>query len=123
MKLQGVVVTSEDPERLVDFYQKVFKKEKPDWTGGNYFGFDLDNGAFVIGLHDQVHGKNPQPGRIMINFEMDDVQSEYDRILSLGAKEVAKPYHPPEEDQMWLATLEDPDGNYIQLGSPVILKN
>lgn len=122
MKLQGVIVTSENPEKLVEFYGKVFQKD-PDWTGGNYSGFDLDNGAVIIGPHDQIHGRNPQPGRIMINFETADVVGEYDRIKGLGAKSIAAPYHPSEEDQMWLATLEDPDGNYIQLGSPIELKN
>jgi len=117
MKLQGVIVTSENPAKLIEFYKAVFQKDKPDWTGGSYSGFELENEAFVIGPHDKVKGKNPQPGRIMINFETENVKKEYDRMVELGAKSIAKPYQPGEEDRMWLATLEDPDGNYIQLGS------
>jgi hypothetical protein len=31
---------------------------------------------------------------------------------------VAKPYKPEEDKSNWLATLEDVDGNYLQLATP-----
>lgn len=123
MKLQGIIITSENPGQLIEFYQEVFQKDKPDWIGGEYAGFELENANLVVGPHSEVHGKNSQPGRIMVNLEVEDVEAEFERLVDLGAKPVAKPYKPAEEDQMWLSTLEDPDGNYIQLASPIILKN
>ncbi|GIW57426.1 MAG: hypothetical protein KatS3mg083_371 [Candidatus Dojkabacteria bacterium] len=120
MKLQGVILFSENPQQLTEFYSKVLQKD-PDWEGGDFVGFGLENESLVIGPHDKVHGSNTQPERIMINFETDDVQGEFERIRNLGAKVIAEPYQPAEEDQMWLCTFEDPDGNFFQLGSPIII--
>ena len=67
----------------------------------------------------EVKGKNASPGRIILNFETADVKGEFERIKGLGVKVQQKPYHPGESPEMWLATFEDPDGNYFQLASPM----
>jgi Glyoxalase-like domain len=59
------------------------------------------------------------PGRIIVNFETPDVQSEFDRIKGLGARVEHEPYQPGDGGEMWLATFEDPDGNFFQLASPM----
>jgi predicted enzyme related to lactoylglutathione lyase len=55
----------------------------------------------------------------MFNFETNDVQGEFKRMKGLGAKVIAEPYHPADDQDMWIATLADPDGNYFQLISPM----
>lgn len=116
MKLDSVLVFSENPKKLADFYDKVFGK-KPGWVNGGYFGYDVGGGYFMVGPHDAVHGKSKDAKRIMVNFSCKDVKVEFARIKKTGAKVVAEPYQPGESPDMWLATFEDPDGNYFQLGS------
>ena len=118
MRFNSALLFSDNPKALISFYTKVFGKE-PKWQGGEFNGFDLTPGTLFIGPHDKVHGKNPNPERIMLNFEVDDIQAEFVRIKGGGAKVIAEPYEPTEEKGMMLATFEDPDGNYFQLGTPM----
>jgi predicted enzyme related to lactoylglutathione lyase len=117
LKFNSILLFSENPHALGDFYKKVFAIE-PGWNEGGYMGFWLEQGSITIGPHDKVHGKNPNPERILINFETNDVEGEFKRIKELGAKVIAEPYNPGEEPDMKLATFEDPDGNFFQLATP-----
>lgn len=126
MKLASILVFSEDPGQLKKFYEKVLKKS-PEWVDAGYFGFDCGSTYLVIGPHKKVKGKSKSPERIMINFEVNDVKSEFERIKKdVKAKVVAEPYEMGGEDLL-IATFEDPDGNYFQLMTPfdtdVPLKN
>lgn len=114
--LDSVLLFSENPARLTEFYTKILGG-KTDWSGGDFAGFKAGNGYLIIGPHDKVKGKNETPERMMINFAAEDVKTEFNRIKGLGATVVAEPYQPKEEPSMWLATFADPDGNYFQLGS------
>ena len=40
-------------------------------------------------------------------------------LADLGVTVVQEPYQPGGAPEMWLATFEDPDGNYFQLASPM----
>lgn len=117
MKLSGVMLGSEKPKELADFYAKIFGPA--GWHDGDWFGFDTYNTNLMIGPHSDVKGSNPEPARIIINFEVDDVQAEFKRIKDTGAKVVAEPYQPGKDNpDMWLATFADVDGNYFQLAPP-----
>ncbi len=118
LSLNGALVSSEDPKALADFYKKIFDKE-PEWTGGEFVGWKIGDGYFTVGPHSDVKGKNDTPGRIMLFLATDDVEGEYKRMIEKGAKNIQEPYHPEEAKDMWLATLEDPDGNYFQLSTPM----
>jgi len=118
LKFNSVLLFSENPKPLIEFYKKVFEKN-PDWDEGGYGGFNLGGGMFMIGPHDKVHGENKTPERVLFNFETDDVEGDFARIKEVGAKVVAEPYHPGESEEMMLATFADPDGNYFQLASPM----
>jgi hypothetical protein len=52
-----------------------------------------------------VHGQSKNPERIMFNFETKDVKGEFKRMKGLGAKEIAEPYHPDDDQDSWIATL------------------
>lgn len=118
LELSTVMINSADPAALAGFYRKVLGE--PGWTGGDYTGWKAGGGALMIGPHSEVTGRNPQPGRIMVNFETPDVPGEFARLRDLGAGVVQEPYHPGEAPgDVWLATLEDPDGNLFQLASPM----
>lgn len=118
LNLNSIILFSETPSLLVEFYKKVLQKEI-EWSGGEFVGFKVGGGFLVIGPHEKVRGKNTNPERIIFNLETDDVKSEYERLVSSGVKSVQAPYQPTEDSQMWIATLEDTDGNYFQLASPV----
>jgi predicted enzyme related to lactoylglutathione lyase len=117
LDFNSILVFSENPKRLADFYRKVFRKD-PDWSEGGYYGFMVGKGTITFGPHDKVRGKNANPERTMVNFETKDVKGEFERIRKLGAVAVAKPYHPAEVQDMMIATFADPDNNYFQLVTP-----
>jgi predicted enzyme related to lactoylglutathione lyase len=116
--LNSLLLSSETPKKLVDFYRKVLARE-PKWQEGEYSGFEAGASALVIGPHSEVHGQNKNPERIMFNFETSDVKSEFERMKGLGAKVIAQPYHLGDDQDFLIATLADPDGNYFQLVSPM----
>ncbi len=117
LSLNTVMLGTEDPKPLVEFYTKVLGD--PEWQDGAYSGWLAGKNYLMIGAHSEVHGRNESPGRIILNFETPDVQAEFDRIKGLGATVEQEPYHPGEEPNMWLATFSDPDGNLFQLASPM----
>jgi predicted enzyme related to lactoylglutathione lyase len=116
MKLSGVLIGTEDPKRLKDYYTKLFGK--PSWEMDGYFGWQFGTEGIAFGAHDQVKGKNPQPGRMIWNLESTDVKGEFAKLKAAGATVVREPYQ-PGEGQGWIATLSDPDNNYFQLMSPM----
>lgn len=118
MNLSGVLIGSQDPDRLVEFYEKLFDS-KPGWEGGDYKGWEVGNGYLTIGPHDKVTGQAKEPERVLLNFETDDVTREFERIKGLGAKVQQEPYQPDEASGMWIATFADPDGNFIQIMTPM----
>jgi predicted enzyme related to lactoylglutathione lyase len=117
LHLNSILVFSEDPKRLSDFYTKVFGKG-PDWDDYGYYGFTMGHITITFGKHDKVTGKNPQPERFMFNLETQDVKSEFERIKGYGATVIAQPYKMGEDSEGWIATFADPDGNYFQLMTP-----
>jgi len=117
MKFSGMLIGSEDPARLKQFYTKLFGT--PAWEDEKYFGWRFGDATVMFGPHDQVKGKNREPGRIIWNFETPDVKSEFAKLKAAGATVVKEPYDPGENSGMLIGTFSDPDGNYFQLGSPM----
>lgn len=118
MELNSIMIGSEDPQRLVEFYTGVFGE--PGWSEDPYTGWQIGSGYLVIGPHDEVKGKNDQPGRLMWNVQTSDVKTEFDRIVAAGATVVKEPYNPANDDSdMLMCTLADPDENYFQLATPM----
>jgi predicted enzyme related to lactoylglutathione lyase len=124
LNLTTVMIGSENPEALTDFYTQVLGD--PTWKDGGFVGWQTPTGMLFIGAHSEVKGRSSTPGRIILNFETPDVAAEFARIKELGAAVKEEPYQPgdPGEQsesggEFWLATFEDPDGNYFQLASPM----
>ncbi|MGH2767695.1 MAG: VOC family protein [Actinomycetota bacterium] len=119
LKLNSIMLGSEDPKALSDFYSKILGA--PSWEDGGYIGWQLGAAGLMIGAHSEVKGRAEMPGRIMWNLETPDVKQEFDRIKKLGATVVQEPYKPggAENENFWVATFEDADGNYFQITSPM----
>ncbi len=120
LNLNSILLFSENPKELSEFYKKILEKPA-DWSEGGYSGIQAGDGHLVIGPHDKVKGKSPNPERIMFNFQTKDVKKDFERIKAIGAKVITEPYNPQENDNKdsLIATFADPDGNYFQLMSPM----
>ena len=116
MNFNNILIVSEDPKRLVDYYTKMFGE--PGFSDGGYTGWQLGSGFMSVGAHDEVKGKNAHPGRIIWNIETPDVKTEFDRMKAAGAIVVREPYSFDGYPDSWIATLADPDDNYFQLTTP-----
>jgi predicted enzyme related to lactoylglutathione lyase len=118
MNFNSILLGSEDPKPLVAYYTKLFGK--PTWEDESYTGWLIGSGAFSIGPHSEVKGKNTQPGRLIWNIETPEVKKEFDRFVAAGATVVAEPYTLGEGDfEGTICTFSDPDGNYFQLMTPM----
>jgi predicted enzyme related to lactoylglutathione lyase len=117
MNLNSILIGSEDPRGLTDYYTRLFGE--PAWEGGDFCGWQIGTGWITVGPHDQVKGKNAHPGRVIWNIESPDVVADYERFKAAGATVVQEPYHPDEAAEGWIATFADPNDNYFQLVSPM----
>ena len=118
MNLNSILIGSAQPERLKQYYTKLFGD--PSWDGSGYTSWAIGSGWVTVGPHDQVEGPNAHPGRIIWNIESADVRGDFDRLVAAGATVVAEPYTMGDDDTEGLiATLADPDDNYFQLISPM----
>jgi predicted enzyme related to lactoylglutathione lyase len=117
MNFNGILIGSENPQRLTEYYTRLFGK--PGWDDGGYTGWVIGSGGITVGPHDEVKGKNAHPGRIIWNIESPDVKGDFERFKAAGATVVREPYTFEEAPGSWIATLSDPDDNYFQLVSPM----
>ena len=119
MNLNSIMIGSEDPKALKDYYAKLFGE--PTWEEGDFFGWQIGTGSVTVAFHDKVKGKNTSPGRILWNIETPDVKAEFAKLKKAGATVVEEPYKPDGagEMEMWVCTFSDPDNNYFQLVSPM----
>jgi predicted enzyme related to lactoylglutathione lyase len=117
VNFNSILIGSEDPKRLVDYYTPLFGK--PGWDDGGYTGWLIGNGGITVGPHSEVHGRNAEPGRLIWNIETPDVKGEFEKLKAAGATVIREPYNFEGAPESWIATLADPDGNYFQLVSPM----
>ena len=119
MNFNSILIGSADPERLTEYYSRLFGEAA--FADGGYTGWQIGSGWVTIGPHDQVSGKNAQPGRLIWNVETADVRGEFERMKAAGAIVVREPYTMDEDatDSGFIATFADPDDNYFQLMSPM----
>jgi predicted enzyme related to lactoylglutathione lyase len=120
MDFNSILIGSEDPQRLVEFYTRVLGE--PVMSDGGYTGWQLGSGFVTVGPHTDVKGRNQEPGRLIWNIETADVRGEFERMKAAGAEVVAEPYAMDDDMAvagMAIATFADPDGNLFQLMSPM----
>jgi len=116
MNFNNILIGSENPGALVEYYTKLFGE--PGFRDSDYAGWQIGSGFVSIGPHSEVHGKNPQPGRLLWNIETSDVHGEFAKLKAAGAIVIREPYEFEGAPGSAIATLADPDGNYFQLMTP-----
>lgn len=117
MNFNSILIGSEAPERLVEYYSKLLGA--PGFVDSGYSGWQIGSGFVTVGPHSEVKGPNSSPGRIIWNIETSDVQGDFERMRAAGGIVVAEPYSYEEMPGSSIATFADPDGNYFQLMSPI----
>ena len=117
MNFNNILIGSENPQALAAFYGKLFGE--PTYQDESYSTWQLGSGAVSIGPHSEVKGRNVSPGRLIWNIETTDVKGEAEKFKAAGAAVVAEPYSFEGYPDAWIATFEDPDGNYFQLMTPM----
>jgi predicted enzyme related to lactoylglutathione lyase len=114
LNLNSIMVGSMQPSVMATFYEKVFQKPA-DMVEGEWHGWSVGSVFFSVGEHSEMTGSSKDPGRVMFNFETNEVKEEFERIKAAGATVIKEPY---QMGPAWIATLADPDGNYFQLMTP-----
>ena len=116
MDFNSILIGSDDPDRLVTYYTKLFGE--PMFSGGGYTVWSIGAGFITVGSHSEVHGKNQHPGRLIWIIATPDVKGEFERMKAADAIVIQEPYSYEGEDAS-IATFADPDDNYFQLMTPM----
>ena len=111
-----VLLGTQDLDRLARFYGETLQLERQ--PSQHHVVFDLAGAKLRIIEHSEVGPSAPEPQRLILNLFIDDVRQEVDRLRPLGVGIIREP-----AQMAWggyCATLQDPDGNYLQLieGTP-----
>lgn len=116
--IEAIMIGSADAKVLADFYQDkvgiAITEEYEMGENGSAFEMKVGSGsAFYINSHDKVKGKSAQPERVILNFEVDDIDEEIAKLDKAGINKIQEKYH--IEGYGYIATYEDLDGNYFQV--------
>lgn len=106
--LGSILLASTNPDQLRTWYQKAFNLQ-PNQDGFLLFG----EVAVLIDHRDDIAARPAEPGRVILNFHVPDARTLSAHLDTLGVTWLVQLEERTEG--MLFATLEDPDGNYIQL--------
>jgi catechol 2,3-dioxygenase-like lactoylglutathione lyase family enzyme len=109
--LDSMLLASTDPERLHAWYVSALEPEEDAKVDPyrilKYGGFHL-----LIDQRDDVSDRNPEPGRMILNFDVADARAIAARLDEMGVTWLAEL---EDRDGSLFATALDPDGNYVQI--------
>lgn len=105
--LGSVLLGSTHPQRLQAWYLAALA---PDRTNDGFLSFD--GFEVLIERRDDTAAVNPEPGRFILNFHVEDARATAAHLDGMGVTWLV----PVEQRRAGLfGTLLDPDGNYIQI--------
>lgn len=113
MKVDSFIVnlTSENPGRLAAFYGDVVGLPQNTEIGEG--AFHVADATLVVDGHSETKGVAKEPQRVLIDFFVDDLQTEQERLEAQGVRFIRTAGR--EEWGGLISTFLDPDGNYCQL--------
>lgn len=108
-----LMLGTDQPSALARFYGEVLGLRRVERFADPVF--EAAGGFIRILDHSEISGPTREPARAQINLFVDDVEAEFARVLAADA---SVEVHRPPERESWgglVATLRDPDGNFVQL--------
>ncbi|MBQ6174664.1 MAG: VOC family protein [Clostridia bacterium] len=112
MKIGEVCLLTNDVPRLASFYRQLLGAEVN--SSDETYQFIL-SGETSLTVYNDGTEKNNQNQNICLAFTVDDIDREYEKLLSLGARIIEPPAKRP-----WGAinmSFYDPDNNMVYLRS------
>src|SRR4051812_50018756 len=82
MNLNSILIGSEDPKRLADYYTRLFGE--PGWNMGGYIGWQLGSGGGTGGAPDQGKGRHAGPRRVIFYNQRGDGEGGLRRVQGGG---------------------------------------
>lgn len=103
----SILVGTTRPEEMREWYRKALA---PGHEGDG--PIDLGGLLLVIDGRDDVQPKNDEPGRMILNFHVEDFDAVEAQLREAGVEWLS-----PAEDRPAgrFGTFADPDGNYLQI--------
>lgn len=118
-RLDSILLNSENAKKLAEFYEKKVGLKSTEVydmgdNGEEAYMYEFKKGSgFSILDHSDVKGKAKDPKRVLLNFEVPDIDKAVTMMARNKVKLIQKKYH--VEGYGYIATYEDLDGNYFQL--------
>ncbi|WP_046471527.1 VOC family protein [Allosalinactinospora lopnorensis] len=109
--LDSILLASTDPERLRSWYAAALEPEE-DTKVDSYRVLRFGTFHVLIDSRDDIAGTNPEPGRVILNFDVADARAVAARLDDMGARWLAEL---EDREGSLFATAIDPDGNYVQI--------
>ncbi|MFG1948655.1 VOC family protein [Nonomuraea sp. NPDC048826] len=103
----SILIGTTDPVKLRDWYRNTLAPEQEGEGPIDFGGFHL-----VIDQRDDVAAKNGEPGRMILNFHVDDFDAAEARLRAAGVEWLTAVADRPAGR---FGTFLDPDGNYLQI--------
>ncbi len=107
----AIMIGTDQPESMTAFYGESLGLERVKRFEGIVFNLAGINVRILP--HTKISGSSRDPARHQLNLFVDDVAAEFTRLRAQGVPFVREP-----ELEFWggtVATMQDPDGNYVQL--------
>lgn len=106
--IRSILLASNDPDRLRRWYSDAFGVH-PDADG--FLG--LGPVGMLVDRRDDVAPTTVEPGRVILNHHVPDIRAAAGRLDELSVTWVSPVEY--RDAGLWFGTVEDPDGNYVQL--------
>ncbi len=96
--IEGILLGSANATKLAKFYREVVGlKQTMEYEMGEAnekgFAFEMNGAGFYINDHSKVIGANKNPERLIINFEVGDIEKEAARLKKEKVKVQQDTYH------------------------------
>src|SRR5262249_34975119 len=112
--LSAVLVVSENPKRLADFYPDVVGvplREERHGETRPHWGCTLGDIHFAIHPVETFPDRRSGVGSVKLAFTVFDIQALARRLAQRGVSLV---YPPRETGFLWSTAIRDPDGNLVE---------
>jgi hypothetical protein len=105
--LGSILLGSTQPAALRDWYRRALA---PEYSGEGPIEFG--GMRLLIEERDDVEPKNNQPGRVIFNFHVEDIDAAETRLRAADVEWLVAVEERPAGR---FGTFVDPDGNYLQV--------